>query len=83
MWLLISVAATAVLGRSGSCSVMARDISSAAAALQAIGLLPGQELVEKHAQRVDVAGSRDLLALDLLRAGVVRRHRAQAGRGLA
>ncbi len=51
--------------------------------LEPIGPAAGQELVEHHAQRVDVAGRRDRLALDLLGAGVFRRQHQLAAAGQA
>ena len=48
-----------------------------AAALQVIGQAPGEQLVEHHAQGVDVGRGRERLPADLLGTRVVGRHRAQ------
>ena len=41
----------------------------------------GEQLVEQHAERVDIRGGRDRLAANLFGAGVFRRHQLQPGRG--
>ena len=49
--------------------------------LHFVGAPARQQLVEKDAQGVDVAGGRDRLALDLLRARVLGRHHREHGGG--
>ena len=67
-----------VLGRGGSSSRMIRRISSKAAACSrslSNGVVAGQQLVQQHAQRIDVAARVDveLTELGLLGAHVERR----------
>jgi hypothetical protein len=49
------------------------------ASLDVVGAVPGQQLVEDHAQRVDIARGRDLLPLHLLGARVLVGHDALIG----
>ena len=52
-------------------------------ALQPVRRTPGQELVQQHPQRVDVACGGDRFAAHLFRAGIARRHRPRELRVLA
>ena len=51
------------------------------ARFQRVRPVAGEQAVEQHAQRVDIAGRGDLLAMQLLRAGILRRHRLHGGEG--
>ena len=69
-----------VLGRGGSSSRISRTISCSAAGrsrLRSSGVVPVKQLVEQHAQRVDVAAGVDVegVQLGLLGAHVLRRCR--------
>ena len=81
-----SLVLSRVLGFGGSSSRMIRSISSNAASLQPLALErrgAGQQLVEQHAQRIDVAAGVDveLVELGLLGAHVLDRadHLAELG----
>ena len=50
-------------------------------AAKTIRTLPGQQLIENHPQRIDIARRGDRLADDLFWTGVFRRHHAQVGNG--
>ena len=46
-----------------------------------VGTVAGQQAVEQHAERVDIAGGGDRLAVQLLGTGILRRHRLHGGEG--
>ena len=69
------------LGRIGSVSHTTRAMSATRAAGDAVRPPAGEQLVEQHAQRVDVGGGGHRLAAHLLGAGVLGRHQLQPGRG--
>ena len=64
---------TASLGRSGSLARISRSSAAAVRPGQRIGVAAGEELVEEHAQRIDVRGRGQRQPLDLLRARIGRR----------
>ena len=48
---------------------------------QPVRAAAGEQLVQNHSQRVDIARGRHRLTVDLLRAGIVRSHRPKSGHG--
>ena len=65
------------LGRTGSCSRIARSHSEASASFDPVRPLAGEQLVEQDPQRVDVRGRGHRIAAHLFRGRVLRGHGPQ------